>query len=1186
MKFGQNLPRNQVPEWASSYIDYKGLKKLIKAAQRAVENGQDPDLAGFSFTLDRQLENVDTFYNRKYAELSRRLRLLYDRYGMVSKMQDAMDKDERDDLMSTLLELRGTYRKLQWYGEVNRRGFAKITKKLDKKIPQSSAQNQYMSTKVDPKAFATNNKLTLDMRGINEWLSSLGPVKAADDASSTKSGSSHSLRRMASRGSLKIPSATLDAMDQAARQDNATALFELLTSGVSNAVSEPQKNNVLLEFLQRSISARSLACVEAILQRVNTLEQDDDMNKRNCLHRTVIAIGRARALEMSTKAEGLAENPKAASFINAAQAPVRAPSSLKIEERDPEDDLGKDQNAEKVLLTVLDSLKSEQRTAISSKDMYGRLPLHYAAQYGLVSVCQELIRRMQDWQLFDTSDGLDSEKWQDLEGYAPLHLAVMGGHYRTTKALLLIDDAHPQADRRLTHSDYEKNGASLALATKSNFHQIVKVLVDAGVHVNYQDEQGETALHLAARYGHVECARILLSVTGTFGVNVELAEKTYGWTPLFIACVDGHLDVVKLLVEKGAHISNKDYSGWTPQEHAALRGHLAIAQYLAQFTPPPSLNSSPDISAQAYGALTNGSLEDRKSKGLSKDVVNGNGTVKAPEPVKTFGHRYLTDESMVLVSLGSMDPRKELEAVMLDDIALSDAHSTQLDTALSLVITAKHADGEATTIDLPVRENISTSPVSLSTRDPTKVKLLFDLVPTYAGSTKPIARAVALLSSIKPNIGAKRMNLQGDLSAPLVASATLDVIGTVNFSFLVISPFSHPNMSVSEDRTYWKKSATRVIGHRGLGKNMANNRSLQLGENTLDSFVAAASLGASYVEFDVQMTKDHVPVIYHDFLVSETGADVPVHSLTLEQFLALSDRANKSRRNRKDVVMDDDSNERPRPQRSYSLGATHDDDSSEAMRDRMKHTRDFKKKGFKGNTRGDFIGSQFTTLEEMFIKLPEDISFNIEMKYPMLWETVDEEMDTYAIELNSFVDTVLNMVYERTKKRNIIFSSFHPDICLLLSFKQPNFPVLFLTDAGDGGTVGDIRASSLQEAIRFASRWNLLGIVSAAKPFVLCPRLIQVVKSSGLVCVSYGTDNNDPLNAKLQAQEGIDAVIVDSVARVRKGLTEGQDGAETLTPAFAGTPRVMSTENLAVSQALLREREEPNIGRTNVNRHR
>jgi len=262
-----------------------------------------------------------------------------------------------------------------------------------------------------------------------------------------------------------------------------------------------------------------------------------------------------------------------------------------------------------------------------------------------------------------------------------------------------------------------------------------------------------------------------------------------------------------------------------------------------------------------------------------------------------------------------------------------------------------------------------------------------------------------------------------------------------------------------------------------------------------------------------------------------------------------------------------------------SAGNLAKDDVSE-MSERMKHTRDFKIKGFKSNSRGNFIQAPFTTLEEMFKKLPESIGFNIEMsmsipatlgasvsywyqnlEYPMLHESEEQEMDTYAVELNSFVDTVLTKVYDLGKKRNVIFSSFNPDICLLLSFKQPSIPILFLTDAGTSPT-GDIRASSLQEAIRFASRWNLLGVVSAAEPLVISPRLVKVVKESGLVCVSYGTVNNDPDKVKvqfpmpntlltsiyeklnycyqLQVDEGIDAVIVDSVLAIRKGLTASE----------------------------------------------
>lgn len=46
MKYAQNLPRNQVPEWASSYINYKALKKIIKSARHDVEGGAEADLAG------------------------------------------------------------------------------------------------------------------------------------------------------------------------------------------------------------------------------------------------------------------------------------------------------------------------------------------------------------------------------------------------------------------------------------------------------------------------------------------------------------------------------------------------------------------------------------------------------------------------------------------------------------------------------------------------------------------------------------------------------------------------------------------------------------------------------------------------------------------------------------------------------------------------------------------------------------------------------------------------------------------------------------------------------------------------------------------------------------------------------------------------------------------------------------
>ena len=283
-------------------------------------------------------------------------------------------------------------------------------------------------------------------------------------------------------------------------------------------------------------------------------------------------------------------------------------------------------------------------------------------------------------------------------------------------------------------------------------------------------------------------------------------------------------------------------------------------------------------------------------------------------------------------------------------------------------------------------------------------------------------------------------------------------------------------------------------------------------------------------------------MIYHDFLVSETGIDAPVHTLTLEQFLhvgeAVTPRASRppsppqTADSRVSFIQDS-----TRRTRSLSVGQSFNESVAD-MSERMKHTRDFKIKGYKANSLGSFIKEKFTTLDLMFQHVPLGTGFNIEMKYPMLHESEEQEMDTYAIDLNTFVDTVLAKVYDKntgSQRRDIIFSSFNPDICLLLSFKQPSIPVLFLTDAGID-IVSDVRASSLQEAIRFASRWNLLGVVTAAEPVVIAPRLIRVVKESGLVCISYGVLNNDPVHVQTQADQEIDAVIVDSLITVREGL--------------------------------------------------
>ncbi|RKP25470.1 Glycerophosphodiester phosphodiesterase domain-containing protein [Syncephalis pseudoplumigaleata] len=186
----------------------------------------------------------------------------------------------------------------------------------------------------------------------------------------------------------------------------------------------------------------------------------------------------------------------------------------------------------------------------------------------------------------------------------------------------------------------------------------------------------------------------------------------------------------------------------------------------------------------------------------------------------------------------------------------------------------------------------------------------------------------------------------------------------------------------------------------------------------------------------------------------------------------------------------------------------------------------------KGNSFGT-IQAPFATLQEALTQVPHGTGFNIEVKYPMLDEAEPDHIR--PIDLNVFVDRILDCVYTHAGDRNIVLSSFHPDICRLLSRKQPNFPVFFLTDAGVC-PIADYRCVSVQHAVRFAKSADLLGIVTVSDPIVSAPRLVQAIKETGLLLFTYGQKNNDVAAVRIQRHYGVDAVIVDKVMLIRKEL--------------------------------------------------
>lgn len=923
--------------------------------------------------------------------------ILVEKYNPVDAKTQELDPDELEDLINTVLELRSQFRKLQWYSEVNKRGFVKILKKLDKKI-HLNTQSRYLNSKVLILPFANASTVEGKLSLTNSYIEELSPyVSTVASASTTEK-----LVKNLNISELSQISKKNNSTSSELNSNSAVLLRQLVTDddakGIERLISDllPTKK-LLISCLYRGISQKAFASVKVLLDHIDVVKDSFELNGRNIFHKLIINNAR--------QGKDPIPGGKRELFLNPAISPAAAANLSAVY---GSDGINSNDDVE-ALAFILDNLPPDQRVALIAVDEFMRTPLHYAAQHGLKLLTKVVIQHMIKWELIDRGNGLDGPEWRDSDGVTPIQLAVVGNHPLTTKVIL------DSVDKSV--SSLHDSSNLLDIATRLGSPQLLKTLLDQQLDVNYisNSKIHESCLYIAAKLNYIECAKLLLE----HGADFEIKEGTYGWTPIFIASVEGHAEVCQMLVEAGCDTSKADGSGWTAMEHACLRGHLAIVDVVKPSVIPGvplffSGNSSTNTSEPDLSPVEISSPSKTSSSNSSTFDHEPDGGDTA---VKTFGHRYLQETSMVLINLGSMDTRETSPPLELNRVPYSKASSTQMDTALSLVIYSKTCEGEPYILDLPIIEGQPMEQIPFYAENDEDVTIYFDIVPTYFGNKgKVLGRGVGLISDLANRMGDDKMrSLYRTITIPILELATLEILGKIRFQFLVVNPFLHPRIGVAKSATYWKQLiTTRVVGHRGLGKNSTSVRSLQLGENTLESFIQAANLGASYVEFDVQLTKDYVPVVYHDFLVSETGVDIPTQSITLEQFLSISDQqqdrptgrhrtSSPAARKYKDI--DDDEDDERRKQRSLSMYTDPNGFEMSLMDQRLRNTRDFKLKGFKSNIRGHSIQSPVTTLEHVFKTVPKNVGFNIECKYPMLDESQMEDMDAFAIELNFWVDT-------------------------------------------------------------------------------------------------------------------------------------------------------------------------------------
>ncbi|KAK4203617.1 Glycerophosphoryl diester phosphodiesterase family-domain-containing protein [Triangularia verruculosa] len=653
----------------------------------------------------------------------------------------------------------------------------------------------------------------------------------------------------------------------------------------------------------------------------------------------------------------------------------------------------------------------------------------------------------------------------------------------------------------------------LHTAIRHQDDEMVKLLVQDSKNLHYRSVRGETALHIAAQFGQLDYTALLLENLANNCFDHDITDISRGWTPLFFAAVDGHLEIVKLLLDTGANQQRKDHLGWTAKEYAVFKGHLAVA----------------------------GLFERENTDELTGGPEQGpfGGSIAAPA-------HCAKDEHIIIATLGSS--RKDRVVTEVDLSYCSSVYTPGKHNnvaSFSLWISALGSVSQSRRVRLPILDDQINDPFIFQVPSDVPAQLVFTISRSTAEGDVTIGSGTALLQSNSHQFGAGRQSLIREQTVPILDKKTMRPAGTVTFTFLIVKPYPHELQGPQGFATpeEWTQALAPVssrpvlVGHRGTGQNLLTNH-LQIGENTIGSFLAAAKLGASFVEFDVQVTRDLQAICFHDFSLSESGTDVPVHDLTLDQFLYAS-KIQSPHGNPLSMLG------RPRYHakrpRSRSLGEQFEAGAIQ-IRDRMKHTVDFKLKGFKPNTRGEFIQDSFATLKDVLIQLPEDIGLDIEIKYPRLHEAADTGVAPVAIELNTFVDVALETIRQYSKpgcRRKIMLSSFTPEVCILLSLKQKAHPVFFITNAGKIPMADmEVRAASVQVAVRFARRWNLTGIVFACEALLLSPRLVGYVKKKGgLVCATYGELNNQPDVVMKQVLSGVDIIVADRVRLVADTLT-------------------------------------------------
>ena len=572
--------------------------------------------------------------------------------------------------------------------------------------------------------------------------------------------------------------------------------------------------------------------------------------------------------------------------------------------------------------------------------------------------------------------GVDVDR-MDVYGRMPLHYASMHGNVSMIAKLL---SASPESIDAADHDNFTP------LIHGIVHHQLecVRELLTHDARINPGRESDHVPLNLACQYGDMNITKLLLEQ------GADIVPDAEGLYPQhLVARKGGCPDMLLVLQKHGADLDQRDkVYQWTPLFHAASEGFKDCVQVLITNGANVNLLDEKGLSAMYYAtweghlycmtpiASAQGESPAGTSHHGAREQGSSGASSRGPQPAK---------EGDGIPSLSLPPPIIPLRRYGHNFLDGKPLIQISLDApgydAVRFYNDSKYPAARLT-ISSKSSELI---PRNIMLPVPDEFRTLSFQVDGLDASTidfdvyptfgaKVIARTVAL-----PNVFSAVTSSSGQCCLPLF-DPRLRAIGQLGFNFQVLKPFDGIPMEIAQTETYWKATSH-----------------LDTEPSTL---ITGSSLSGAYVRLYVQLTADGIPIMSPRWSTDYYGLACPIGRLTLAQFAAMRGGVNRAG--------------------SSSLGTLKDP----------------------AGIFSQLLQSAYT-LEYVLAHVDPTVRFNIHVLYPSAAEEQSLGLGP-GLNINAFADALLRVIFQHAREtrdrggmRSVVFTSYNPDLCTALNWKQP-----------------------------------------------------------------------------------------------------------------------------------------------------